>query len=131
MKTKAIQVGFLALLLTGAATLQGWAEEQVNPPVPAAPANQADKELEYTFGTVKSVSPSQIVITEFDYDTGEEKEMAYDIDPKVELNNAKSIQEITQGDEVDIDYKMDGEKKIAQVISVAKPLPAEGSGGES
>lgn len=131
MKTKAIGIGFLAFFLTGTVTLHGGAEEQVKPPTPAEEPAAPEEELEYTFGTVKSVNAGQIVITEFDYDTGEEKEMAYDVDPEAEINNAKFLQEIAQGDEVDIDYKVEGDKKIAQVISVAKPLPAEGTEGES
>lgn len=129
MKTRAAGIWFLALLLTGLAGFNSLAEEKVTPPAPAEAGT--DEELEYTFGTVKSIADGQIVITEFDYDTGEEKEMTYAVDPKVELNNVKSLQEIQQGDEVDIDYRVEGEKKTAQVISVAKPLPVEEPKGGS
>ena len=104
----------------------GFAEEPITqkPQQPAA-AIPDEEDLEYTFGTVKSVGTDQIVIMEFDYDSGQEKEMTYALDPKVQLNNAASLQEIKQGDEVDIDYRVQDDRKIAAVISVAKPLPGE------
>lgn len=108
------------------------AEETV-PPAPQDLAGEPgvpEEELEYTFGTVKSVGADGIVITEFDYDTGEEKDATYAIDPKVELNNVASLKEIVAGDEVDIDYKLEGEKNVAKMIAVAKPLPAEAELGE-
>ncbi len=127
MKTKAANL-FLAFLLAGVTASPILAEEAA---APAAPVEvEEGEELEYTFGTVKSVSADQIVINEFDYDTGEEKEQTYALDSKVELNNAASLQEIAQGDEVDVDYRVEGDKKIAQVISIAKPLPVgEAEGG--
>ena len=111
----------------------GFAEEPAaQKPVGEAPVVQQpaaaipdEEDLEYTFGTVKSVGTDQIVIMEFDYDSGQEKEMTYALDPKVQLNNAASLQEIKQGDEVDIDYRVQDDRKIAVVISVAKPLPGE------
>lgn len=121
----------LAFLLIGASGFKALAEEAV-PPAPPAPVDvEQGEDLEYTFGTVKSAGSDQIVISEFDYDTGEEKEATYAVDPQVELNNAKSLQEIAQGDEVDIDYRVEGDKKIAQVISVAKPLPVDSAEGGS
>lgn len=129
MKTKTMGIWFLALLLMGAATLNGLAEEPMAPPIPAE--LEEGEDLEYTFGAVKRVGGEEIVITEFDYDTGEEKEAVYAVDPKVELSNVQSLKEIAEGDEVDIDYRVEGGKKIAQVIAVAKPLPVEGPEGGS
>jgi hypothetical protein len=124
MKTKALWMFLLAgvwMMLPAVSR----AEEAAVPNV-AAEEGSADEELEYTFGTVKSVGTDQIVILEFDYDSGEEKEMTYALDPKVELDNVASLKDLVQGDEVDIDYKVEGDKKVAKVIAVARPLPAEG-----
>lgn len=99
------------------------AEDAPVPPVPLESEEALEDELEYTFGTVKSVGKDEIVITEFDYDTGDEREVTYAVDPKVELNNVAALKEIAAGDEVDIDFLLEGEKKTAKVISVAKPLP--------
>ena len=90
-------------------------------------AQEVAEEPEYTFGTVKSVSGDQMVINEYDYDTGEEKEASYAIDPAVELHNVTAVSEIAVGDEVDIDYLVKGDKKTAIVLSVAKPI----EGGDS
>lgn len=97
----------------------------------AAPPT-AEQEPEYTFGTVKSVTGDQMVINEYDYDTGEEKEATYAVDPAVELHNVAKVSEIAVGDEVDIDYLVKGGKKTAVVLSVAKPIEgeAEGTAGE-
>lgn len=130
---------FLCLgLILGFGAAAVCAEEAAPKPAPkpvpqdltGAPA-VSEEELEYTFGTVKSVTADAIVITEFDYDTGEEKDATYAIDPKIELNNVASLKEIVAGDEVDIDYRVDEEqKKVAKVIAVAKPLPAEAESGQ-
>ncbi len=90
-----------------------------------ARAEEVAEEPEYTFGTVKSVTGDQLVINEYDYDTGEEREAAYTIDPAVELHNVAAASEIAVGDEVDIDYLMKGNTKTAVVLSVAKPIEGE------
>ena len=91
-------------------------------------AQEVAEEPEYTFGTVKGITGDQIVINEYDYDTGEAKEATYFIDPAVELHNVAAASEIAVGDEVDIDYLVKGDKKTAVVLSVAKPI--EGEEGE-
>ena len=101
---------------------------EANPPADAAAPSEAptaEQEPEYTFGTVKSVSGDQLVINEYDYDTGEEREATYAIDPAVELHNVAAVTEIAVGDEVDIDYLMKGNVKTAVVLSVAKPIEGE------
>lgn len=93
----------------------------------AVPAVEQE-EPEYAFGTAKSVEGDTLVINEFDYDTGEEKEAAYWVDSKTEYDNVASLKEVSAGDEVDIDYLMKDGKKIAVAVSVAKPV--EGEEGE-
>ncbi len=90
-----------------------------------ARAEEVAVEPEYTFGTVKSVTGDQLVINEYDYDTGEEREATYTIDPAVELHNVAAVTEIAVGDEVDIDYLVKGNTKTAVVLSVAKPIEGE------
>lgn len=94
----------------------------------ACAAEEVAEEPEYTFGTVKSISGDQLVINEYDYDSGEEKEATYSIDPSVELHNVAAVTEIAVGDEVDIDYLVKGDKKTAIVLSVAKPIEGEAEG---
>lgn len=111
-------VGFIGVL-----PAQALAEETTA----AVPAVEAE-EPEYAFGTAKSVEGDTLVINEFDYDTGEEKEATYGVDSKTEYDNVASLKEVAAGDEVDIDYLVKDGKKIAVAISVAKPV--EGEEGE-
>jgi hypothetical protein len=122
----------LSLLLWAAGSGTTWAQAEhggqehagqaTAPAAPAAP--EAEEEPEYAFGTVKSVSKDQLVVTEFDYDTGEEKEVAYSIDPKAEISGVNSLQEVASGDEVDVDYLVKDGKNVAVALSFAKPVEA-------
>lgn len=108
---------------------QEHAGQATAPAAPAAPAAPvAGEEPEYAFGTVKSVAKDQIVITEFDYDTGEEKEVAYSIDPKAEISGVSSLQDVAAGDEVDVDYLVKDGKNVAVALSFAKPVAVEEEG---
>lgn len=116
--------GFIGMISLQALAEEGAVGKAV---APAAPAVE-EEEPEYAFGTAKSVEGDQLVINEFDYDTGEEKEAAYWVDSKTEYDNVASLKEIASGDEVDIDYLVKDDKRMAVAISVAKPV--EGEEGE-
>ena len=119
--------GFIGMISARALAAEGAAGETAPPPVTpeaAQPAGQ-EQEPEYAFGTAKSVEGDKLVINEFDYDTGEEKEAAYWTDSKTEYDNVASLKEIAAGDEVDIDYLVKDDKKTAVAISVAKPVEGE------
>ncbi len=118
---KASRVGWLVcgLILSGTATAVVAQQEGT--------VHIEAKEPEYSFGTVKKVAPDQIVISEFDYDTGEERDVTYWVDPKVQLNGVNSLPEIAAGDEVDVDFMVKDGKNTAVVLSVAKPVEAEGT----
>ncbi len=120
--------GFIGILSTRALA----EETTVARTVPAAPeaAEPAvqEEEPEYAFGTAKSVDGDKLVINEFDYDTGEEKEAAYWVDSKTEYDNVASLKEIAIGDEVDIDYLVKDDKEVA--VPIPAPKPGEGEEGE-
>ena len=84
-----------------------------------------EEDIEYSWGTVKSISSSQIVVTEYDYDNDEDVEATYSVDPKVELIGVKSLKDIAVGDSLDIEYVIQSGKKIAKVITVEKLFKAE------
>ena len=84
-----------------------------------------EEDIEYSWGTVKSISSSQIVVTEYDYDNDEDVEATYSVDPKVELIGVKSLEDIAVGDSLDIEYIIQSGKKIAKVITVEKLFKAE------
>ncbi|MDD5006168.1 MAG: hypothetical protein PHS93_06680 [Candidatus Omnitrophica bacterium] len=93
-------------------------------------AEQApQEELEYSGGTVKSISDEQIVLTEQDAETGQEVEVAYKLNPGVELDSIGSLAEITAGTNVEIEYVVENDEKIAKVIGLdAEEAAQEGQG---
>lgn len=78
------------------------------------------EEVDYSWGIVANVSEGQIVVTEYDYDKDREADVVYSIDPNVELENAASLKDIAAGDSVDIEYVVEGDKRVAKVIAVDK-----------
>ena len=81
---------------------------------------QVEEETEYTWGIVSSVSSDQIVISEYDYDTEKEIEVTYAITSDTELKNVDSLKDIAIGGNVDIEYVVREEKRVAKIISVER-----------
>lgn len=81
---------------------------------------QEEEETGYTWGKVSSVSAEEIVINEYDYDTGELTDVVYTLDANIELKNVDSLQEIAVGDSADIEYVVIDGKKVAKVIAIEK-----------
>jgi hypothetical protein len=77
----------------------------------------ADETLEYTYGSVVSASPAEIVINEYNYETDEEVNMTYGVNAETKFNNIASPQDLAKDDNVDIYYKVAGDKKIAKMIT--------------
>jgi len=80
-----------------------------------------EEELEYSWGTVRNVSSDKIVVVEYDYANDAELEVAYTVDSNVKLENADSLQDITVGDSVEVEYIIKDNEKIAKVIAVERP----------
>ena len=81
---------------------------------------QEEEDMEYSWGTVSDVSSNRIVVTQYDYESGQEVDDTYIVDPNVELENVDSLTSIAVGDNVDINYVIKGDKRIAKVITVEK-----------
>lgn len=86
-------------------------------------AQEAEKteeaeEVEYSWGTVSSLSTNQIVVKEYDYDSDAEIDVTYVVDPSVKLKNVDLLKNIAVGASVEIDYVTKDGKKVAKVISV-------------
>jgi len=79
-----------------------------------------EEELEYSWGRVSSLSSNQIIVKEYDYESDEEVDVTYAIDSKVEIKNVNSLEEITIGDSVGIDFLVRDSEKVAKVIIVEK-----------
>ena len=79
-----------------------------------------EEEVEYSWGRVSSLSSNQIIVKEYDYESDEEVDVTYAIDSKVEIKNVNSLEEITIGDSVGIDFVVRDSEKVAKVIIVEK-----------
>ena len=85
-------------------------------------------EMDYSYGKVLSVSPQEIVITEYDYEKDTEVNVTYMIDPELELQNIKALKDIVAGDEVEVYYDEKDGQKTARIISrpqIEDSVPAE------
>jgi hypothetical protein len=82
----------------------------------------ADDE-DFAFGTVVSVSDTNIVILEYNFDSEEEVQMTYDVNGDTKFENVTALKEIVPNDEVEINFKEVDGKKMATFIS--KDLPIE------
>lgn len=79
-----------------------------------------EEELEYSWGKVSNLSSNQIIVKEYDYERDEEVDVTYVIDPNVKIENVDSLEEITIGDNVGIDFVVRNSEKVAKVIIVEK-----------
>ncbi len=73
--------------------------------------------LDYTDGTVVSLSKDKIVISEYNFDKDESEEATYFIDPNADTKDRAIFEKLSAGDEIEIYFYLKREKKIAQVVS--------------
>jgi hypothetical protein len=82
----------------------------------------SQEEGEFTYGFVKTKTADSITLEEttFDDATGEEKtvEWVYYVSPETEYENAGSIADIGEGEEIDIEYAEKDGKRMAKYIYV-------------
>jgi hypothetical protein len=90
-----------------------------------SPAQEKENNFAYSWGTVKSVSGSEIVLTEEGEETGEEVDVSYNISPEVELNNIAKIEDIAVGNSIGIEYEVIDGSKVAKVIDTEESFPQE------
>ena len=84
-----------------------------------------DEAAEYSYGTVESIKPDEIVIKEYDYDTGQDIQVAYKISANVKLDGVLKTSDILKGDNIEIDFKDEDNLKTAFRLSVEKPISEE------
>lgn len=85
----------------------------------AAPAAEADN-TDYSFGTVVNIGPDTITVSEYDYESDKETEVAYKIAEDAEFTNAQSLKDIVKGDSVDITFVEENGQKTAVAVLVEK-----------
>ena len=78
---------------------------------------QEEDQFFYSYGEVLSVAQDQIMVREFDYATGEEKDVVYYISADTILDSVESVDQIKPSDLVDVEFMVseDG-KNIAREI---------------
>lgn len=106
-----------------------WAQEA---PEQAAPTEAAiepsaaiEEETEFSYGTVKSVTADQLVVSEYDYESDKDVDVTYSVPADVKLEGASSLKDIAVGDAVDIDFMIKGDQKVASMITIEKPTPED------
>jgi hypothetical protein len=87
--------------------------------IPVNSAAQDEGQIFYSYGEVLSVMQDQILVREFDYQTGEEKDTLYYITADTSFDPEESAGRIEPNDLVDVEFMVseDG-KNIAQEIFV-------------
>ena len=91
------------------------------PKAPAAPVADAAKELSI-YGEVKAVNAaaSGLSVQYYDYDSDEEKTAEIVVVKEAKIENAATLNDIKQGDWVDVSYTVVDGKNVAKVVSVEK-----------
>ena len=79
---------------------------------------QDEEDMEYSWGAVVKVSPIQIIVSEYDYDSDEERDVVYKVNPDTELRNTESLKDLAEGDSVEINYVVEEKENIAKVITL-------------
>lgn len=100
-----------------------FAEEPKAESAPAAEVQEpVEVETEFSFGTVKSITDNQIVVSEYDYESNADVDVTYQASGETAFENVGSLKEIAVGDSVDIDFLVKDDQKKAVAITVEKPL---------
>lgn len=84
-----------------------------------------EEEMGYSWGTISSVSSNQIILTEYDYDSEEDVNVAYTVDPNLKFHNVNSLKDIAVGNKVWVDYVVREGKNVAMGIEVKKASDEE------
>jgi hypothetical protein len=89
-------------------------------PAAAQEAAPAPEPSLYAFGTVKSVTGSELVVSEYDPVTDADVTVAYAVATDAEFMNASGLRDLAPGDAVDLTYLEEGGRRTAIAILVEK-----------
>lgn len=101
----------IALVLLGSVSLMGT--------LPGIVSAQEEEE-DYSWGIVSSVTSSQIIVKEYDYDQDKDLEVSYAMSPNVKFEGVASLKDIKPNDDIEIDYVVKDGKRLARVITVSR-----------
>ncbi len=87
-------------------------------PLAATTPTEPLTDSQFTYGTVISVDPAVIKISEYDFETDTSEDVTYDVSPDVKCENVNSIKDVKEGDEVELEYVIKDGKRTAISIYV-------------
>ena len=91
----------------------------------AIPESDVAEDVNYSYGTVVSITGDQLVVLEYDYDKDAEVEITYEVPATVEFNNVQALADLKKDDNIEIYYKEVEEKKIAEIIALEILTPED------
>jgi hypothetical protein len=119
---KVIFTLFLAVVFSasffGASAFAQDAAAPVTTDATTAPASADVTEGQFSYGTVVTASIASMKISEYDFETDTSEEINYEVATDVKLENVNSIDDIKQGDEVEIEFVIRDGKRTAVSIYV-------------
>lgn len=86
----------------------------------AQEGQQRQEEVDYSYGKIISLAADKIEVTEYDYDKNTEINVSYVLDQNVEVRNAVSLKDLSVGDNIEIDFVIKDDKKIAKLLTLEK-----------
>lgn len=102
---KLFRIFIIAVLAIVAATEISLAQD--------AQGTESEAEMYFAAGTVVEASANTIVISEYDFDAGQESSVSYDVTAQTEFFGAASALDLKRGDDLEIEYQAVGDKRIA------------------
>ena len=85
-----------------------------------AVAAPEEVETEYSYGTVKSVSGAQVVVSEYDFEKDADVDVTYTTDGSTQFEGVTNLAGAAAGDDIEIDYVVKDSNKVATLVSVEK-----------
>jgi len=79
-------------------------------------AVEAPTDSQFSYGTVLSATASSIKINEYDFETDTSEDVVYDVSAQTKLENVNSISDIMEGDEVEVEYVVVGNRR--SIVSI-------------
>ena len=109
------------------------ATEAAPAPAPSAKEGPAEPSELSIYGEVQGVNAgaNSVSVQYYDYDSDEEKAIDLSVDKDTKIENAASLNDIKNGDWVDVMYITSDGKNVAKSILVEKEESVDETGGQS
>ncbi|MFA6378277.1 MAG: hypothetical protein WCX16_00665 [Candidatus Omnitrophota bacterium] len=84
-----------------------------------------EAEMYFASGSVIEATETQIIISEYDFDAGQDTKITYQVNAQTQLEGVAAVADIKPGDDVEIEYQLVGDQKIATRVEKYAPEVAE------